>query len=45
MRLAMAMRPRVFSPNEVAPQRLLYVLRRGLVLYGGRVHYDALELR
>lgn len=37
VRLAMSMRPRVFSPNEVAPQRFLYVLQRGLVLYGGRV--------
>ena len=37
VRLAMAMRPRVFSPNEVVPQRSLYVVQRGLVLYGGRV--------
>ena len=37
VRLAMAMNPKVFSPGEVAPLRTLYVVARGLVLYGGRV--------
>ena len=39
VRLAMAMSPKVFSPGEVAPLRVLYVVARGLVLYGVRSLY------
>ena len=37
VRVALAMQPRVLAPNEIAPQRSLYVIHRGLVLFGGRV--------
>ena len=37
MRLAMGMSSRVLAPNEVAPLRHMYVVSRGLVLFGGRV--------
>lgn len=37
VRLAMSMESHVLAPGEVAAGRQLYVLSRGLVLYGGRV--------
>jgi len=37
VRLAMSMASQVLAPGEVAPQRQLYVISRGLVLFGGRV--------
>ena len=37
VRLAMSMSHRVLAPGEVAPLRSLYVISRGLVLFGGRV--------
>jgi hypothetical protein len=37
VRLAMSMTERVLAPGEVAPQGDLYVVARGLVLFGGRV--------
>ena len=37
VRLAMSMTSQVLAPGEVAPQRQLYVISRGLVLFGGRV--------
>ena len=37
VRLAMAMELMVLSPGEVAPKRSMYVIQRGLVLYGMRV--------
>ena len=37
VRLAMAMKPQVLAPGEVAPYRHLYVLVRGSVMYGRRV--------
>ena len=37
VRFAMGMSSRVLAPNEVAPLRHMYVISRGLVLYGGRV--------
>lgn len=36
VRLAMAMTTRVLAPAEIAPTRVLYVVQRGVVLYGGR---------
>ena len=37
VRLAMSMKSRTLAPQEVAPNRHLYVIARGLALYGGRV--------
>jgi len=37
VRLAMSMASRVLAPGEMAPLGLLYVVGRGLVLFGGRV--------
>jgi len=37
VRLAMTMTARVLAPGEVAPRGLLYVISRGLVLFGGHV--------
>ena len=37
MRIAMAMANRTLAPGEVAPMRHLYVVSRGLVLFGGKV--------
>ena len=37
VRIAMSMESRTLAPGEVAPLRYLYVVSRGLVLYGGRV--------
>jgi len=37
VRFAMAMHLRVLAPGEVAPLRHLYVVQRGVVLWGGRV--------
>ena len=37
VRVAMAMSNRTLAPGEVAPMRHLYVVSRGLVLYGGKV--------
>ena len=37
VRLAMAMEPKVLAPGEVAPNRHLYVISRGSVIFGGRV--------
>ena len=37
VRLAMSMKPRVLAPSEVAPLRAMYVVSRGLVLFGGKV--------
>ena len=37
VRLAMGMSSRVLAPSEIAPLRHMYVVSRGLVLYGGRV--------
>ena len=37
LQIAMGMSSRVLAPNEVAPLRHMYVISRGLVLYGGRV--------
>ena len=37
MRLAMSMNSQVLAPGEIAPLRQLYVITRGLVLYGGAV--------
>jgi len=35
--VAMALTPKVFAPGEVAPKGYLYVINRGLALYGARV--------
>lgn len=35
--IALNMKAAVFVPDEVVPPGSLYVLHRGLVLYGGRV--------
>ena len=37
VRLAMGMEPKVLAPGEVAPQRFLYVVQRGKVMFGGRI--------
>jgi len=37
VRLAMSMGSQVLAPGEVAPHGYLYVISRGLVLFGGRV--------
>ena len=37
MRLAMLMSSRTFTPGEVAVKGYLYVVMRGIVLFGGRV--------
>jgi len=37
VRLAMAMEQKVLAPGEVAPQRQLYVISRGTVMFGGRI--------
>jgi len=37
VRVALAMRPRTFAPNDIAPQRSLYVVHRGIVVFGSRV--------
>ena len=37
VRLAMSMDTHVLAPGEVAANKHLYVLSRGLVLYGGKV--------
>lgn len=35
--VAMSLTPKVFAPGEVAPKGYLYVINRGLALYGARV--------
>jgi len=37
VRLAMAMKPKVLAPGEAAPQRVLYIISRGLVFYNARI--------
>ena len=37
VRLAMLMTSRTLAPQELAPNRNLYIIHRGLILYGGRV--------
>ena len=37
VKLAMSMGHRVLAPGEVAPLRALYVVSRGMILFGGRV--------
>ena len=37
VRIAMAMRPKVLAPGEVAPNRHFYVMMRGQAMYGRRV--------
>jgi hypothetical protein len=37
VRLAMAMRPKVLAPKELAPNRQLYVIHRGSVMFGSRM--------
>lgn len=37
VQLALSMTERLLSPGEVAPQRHLYIISRGSVLFGGRV--------
>lgn len=37
VRLAMGMEPKVLAPGEVAPQRVLYVVERGKVMFNGRI--------
>ena len=37
VRVALAMKLRTFAPNDIAPQRFLFVMHRGLVVFGGRV--------
>ena len=38
VRLSMSLRPCVFAPGEVAPMGPLYIVNRGLALYGGVVY-------
>ena len=38
VRLAMAMRPKVLAPKELAPNRHLYVIARGQVMFGNRMY-------
>ena len=33
----MAMKPKVLAPGEIAPQRVLYIISRGKVVYSGRI--------
>ena len=37
VKLAMAMEPKVLAPGEVAPNRHLYLITRGKIIFGGRV--------
>jgi len=37
VRLAMAMQPKVLAPKELAPNRQLYVINRGLIMFGSRI--------
>lgn len=37
VQLALRMQACVFAPNEVPPAKRMYVIHRGIVLYGGRV--------
>ena len=41
----MAMIPKVLAPGEVAPQRYLYVIERGSVMFGGRILSRGMAVR